>query len=484
MPTLDRELSERRTAVSSAEPGGLRFQERNTGLIEPDSRTASEALHNTSEWQLARRVAASRALAKSEFLRGFLLYVCEQQLAGNSHEITEQHIGTRVFNRPPGYNPGEDNIVRNYARLLRKRLDEYFEGEGKAERIRIDIPRGGYVPVFRPWNFQAVSPEPVDLQRNLKIDPPVSTGEEPPAPALVIASAERAVPSVLAPVPWKWLVGGLVAGILLSSVLWLSLGARKQDGARSPAHALWGQLFRRDRNTLIVSADSGLGILENLTGSAVALEDYANGSYLTNVNALPALDSSAINDVRRQRYTSFVDLNVASQLIQLPELVPNRAQMRFARGISTEDLRNSNAILIGSSHTNPWVSLFDKNLNFRLEYTTQVDRSFIVNRNPQGSEQKVYENSTASGTNRTFGAIDYLPSLDGAGHVLIIQGLNMAATQAAADILFDSDTMPAILARASKPDGSLGSFELLIETNSIGANAPSARVIATRFYPR
>jgi hypothetical protein len=76
-----------------------------------------------------------------------------------------------------------------------------------------------------------------------------------------------------------------------------------------------------------------------------------------------------------------------------------------------------------------------------------------------------------------------MPSLDGTGHALIIQGLNMAATQAATDTLFSSEEMRPILKQAVRPDGSVKSFELLVETSSIGATAPGAQIIATRFYP-
>jgi hypothetical protein len=79
--------------------------------------------------------------------------------------------------------------------------------------------------------------------------------------------------------------------------------------------------------------------------------------------------------------------------------------------------------------------------------------------------------------------IDYMPNFDDGGHVLIIQGLNMAATQAAAETLFNAPVMKPILQRATLPNGSLKPFELLVETSSIGATAPEAEIIATRFYP-
>ncbi len=66
-------------------------------------------------------------------------------------------------------------------------------------------------------------------------------------------------------------------------------------------------------------------------------------------------------------------------------------------------------ILLGSAHPNPWVSLFDKKLNFRLEYTPEVNQSFVVNQHPTGTEQKTYANGTDETSNRTYGVIDYVP---------------------------------------------------------------------------
>ena len=94
------------------------------------------------EWQLVQRIASSRGFNKSELLKNFLLYVCERSLTGDAQEITEQRIGIRIFGRPEGYDPGEDNIVRSYARMLRKRLDAYFAEEGAGETLRLLVPRG------------------------------------------------------------------------------------------------------------------------------------------------------------------------------------------------------------------------------------------------------------------------------------------------------------------------------------------------------
>ena len=440
------------------------------------------------EWQLACRIAASKGLSKSERLPRFLLYICELYLLGRTHEITEQRIGTHIFNRSTDYDPGEDNIVRSYARLLRKRLDIYFEGEGAAEPIRIVIPRGGYVPVFeelRGTQKTALVDKEDGEVAPIPIEPSVLALQEPlvvrslsdePVAAMVFPPSRRS--------SWISALLGLAAGLLLASAGWwgvYAVQARKEVG---PSHPLWAQLFQPNRNTLIVPSDSGLGILQNLTHHLVNIEEYANGSYLIGLPTASGLDTRNLNDLGHERYTSVVSLNVTSRLARLPEFIANRTSVRFARSLTAEDIKNSNVILLGSKHTDPWVALFEKRLAFKLEYTPEVDESYVLNEHPENGEQAIYRNSTGIGSNRTYGAIAYLPSLDGVGHVLIIQGLNMAATQAAADTLFNSGLIQPVLRRAALPDGGLQPFELLVETTSIGATAPGAQIIATRFYPQ
>ena len=134
-------------------------------------------LNGDPRWQLAQRISASRSFAKSALLSRFLLYVCEREITGRTNEISEHQIGVRVFGRRPGYSAGEDNIVRNYARQLRGRLDQYFQEEGREEQTRLTIPRGKYVPVFSPHRFQdrpllvVKEPEPNKVIREAPITP-------------------------------------------------------------------------------------------------------------------------------------------------------------------------------------------------------------------------------------------------------------------------------------------------------------------------
>lgn len=458
-----------------------------TGTYGPD-------VFETAEWRLACRVASSTGLSKSALLPKFLLYVCEQSLKGKAYQLNEQRIGTSIFNRSPEYNPGEDNIVRSYARTLRRRLDEYFEGEGKDEPVRILIARGGYVPTFeanRPAHSEGAG-LPISAETVSETMPAVE------AVAFAAETSDRGVESKikfgtgsdiwLTPRLWirfrsRWVLplGTFLAG-LCAAWLWFSLHQSQERRTQSQSHLIWAQMFQPSRNTLIVPADSGLGIVQNLSGHLISLEEYTNGSYFSDKGELQGVAAASLADLRQQRYTSLVDLSIANRLTQLPEYLPARTEIRFARSITTDDLKTSNVILLGSTHSNPWVALFQDKLNFRLQYMPEVNQSFVVNERPTGSEQKEYFNGTGADANQTYSVIDYLPNLEGSGHVLIIQGLNMAATQAAADALFNSDTMKPILAQAVREDRSLRPFELLIKTRSVGAAASDLQVIAMRFH--
>ena len=127
----------------------------------PRCKEAPEAAAEREE--LVHRVASSSTFERSPRLRAFFLHVCRCALDNKPEGATEQQVGICVYDRQPGYNPNEDNIVRSQARLLRLKLEHHFANEGKDEAIMITIPKGRYLPAFearyeRPVTLQDVPP--------------------------------------------------------------------------------------------------------------------------------------------------------------------------------------------------------------------------------------------------------------------------------------------------------------------------------------
>jgi TolB-like protein len=95
------------------------------------------------------RVIKSSGFARNERMARFLRFVVEQHLAGKDNELKESVIAMEVFGRRPDHDLTRDSIVRTEAGRLRSRLSEYYSVEGKDDPLIIELPKGGYVPVFR-----------------------------------------------------------------------------------------------------------------------------------------------------------------------------------------------------------------------------------------------------------------------------------------------------------------------------------------------
>jgi hypothetical protein len=430
-------------------------------------------LEEDPRWHVTRRVAASKGFAKSKFLTSFILYICEKYLLNQTGEITEQQIGEQVFRRPHGYNPGEDNIVRNYARLLRQRLEEYFAGEGIDEAIRIVVPRGGYVPLF------------------VEDDTVIGESKPNPAPAkalhvVVPAPLDKISPQDLSqsiPVGRSsWRLRALCAALFVAFFL-VSLHDIHIKPQPSISDRFWSVFFSPTRDTLLVPADSGLVIYQNLTKRWIPLAEYAAGEYQKHTVSPLGIDPTLVNELGGRRYTSVVDLHLVSSISQLPAVVKDRFKVRYAREVTLDDLKQSNVILLGSIDSNPWVELFQKELNFQFEPQPKEDKVIIRNIHPMAGEKTFYETDQTNPARTTFGVIAVAPNLDGTGHVLLIEGINMAGTEAAADYLF-SDASRALLSQVFDPKGNILPFEVLLETSNISANAARPRIISQRITRR
>jgi hypothetical protein len=427
-------------------------------------------LEGDPRWHVARRVAASKGFARSKFLTSFVLYICEKYLLDQAGEITEQQIGEHVFRRPHGYSPGEDNIVRNYARLLRQRLEEYFAGEGIEEAIRIAVPRGGYLPLFIEEDTVIGESKPDD-----------SPAEAPPRD--LPSHLETLPPQVRSlPVRSSWALRVLCAALFLALVL-VSLHDIHLKPRPSISDRFWSVFFSPTRDTLLVPADSGLVIYQDLTKQWVPLAEYATGEYQKHTTSPLGIDPAIVNELGGRRYTSVVDLHLVSSISQLPAVIKNRFKVRYAREVTLDDLKQSNVILLGSFDANPWVELFQKDLNFQFEPQQKEDKIIIRNNHPMAGERPFYETDQTDPARTTFGVIAVTSNLDGTGHVLLIEGLNMAGTEAAADYLF-SDASTPLLSQTFDAKGNMLPFEVLLETSNIGANAPRPRIVSQRIVRR
>jgi hypothetical protein len=425
--------------------------------------------------ELATRIVASRRFSRSPLFSNFLLYIVKETVEGRANELNEHKIGICVFDRPRSYRTVEDNIVRNYARQLRLRLNDYYATEGRSESVRIEIPKGGYVPLFA---------RSVDGNSEI-VDSPLEEAVSDIAQGAAPRRLETAVkdPGVFdtsrlkGESRWLWLltiacVTLAMAAILTPLVRTKMLTSKISSAGPSANHELWAQLFDSKRDTLIVPADTALVTVEDMNQRQYSLTEYLSWS---------SVEQSGLGfdtGLRIRKYTDIESLEITNQLLRLPEWKPDRSFVRTASKLHVEDLKDDNLILIGSVYSIPWIQLLDSDLNFKLVYEPKFGRAHIENQHPKKGEAAIYANRW-NGVNETdYAVLALIPNLNHTGQILMLEGLDGSGMYATKDVLFSDGGLQDILKQCKRPDGTLRPFEALLEATSVDSHSTGTRVVS------
>ena len=107
-----------------------------------------------------RRLLTSGIFNRAPNLALVLRYICDRYFEGEGGQIKEYSIAVEALGRPADFDQRNDSIVRVEMHRLRKRLREYYEGEGAERPVQIDIPAGQYAPRFIHRGAPAAPPVP------------------------------------------------------------------------------------------------------------------------------------------------------------------------------------------------------------------------------------------------------------------------------------------------------------------------------------
>jgi hypothetical protein len=102
---------------------------------------------------IEKRAAMEQVLQSTTFLRAsqvrnFLRYICEMELAGRASALHEYLIAVEAMGLPTSYSTDDDSSVRRRAYALRQKLDSVYANELTEAKVRIEVPKGSYVPRF------------------------------------------------------------------------------------------------------------------------------------------------------------------------------------------------------------------------------------------------------------------------------------------------------------------------------------------------
>ena len=402
---------------------------------------------------LLHRIAASAPFQKSNRLRELLLFVGEHSLSNGDVHLREHDIGVGVFGRPVDYDTSQDTLVRVQASQLRKKLQQYFEEEGREERLVVDLPKGSYALVFR--EREAVAEVPA------------------------VVAAER-------PGRRWWVVGMIVGLVTLCGLLAVqNVGLRRRAelgmGARPSVDALWKQLFGNGEHSYMMMADGNLVILEDAIQQDISLSDYQNKEFRRLAErkiADPVIRSLVLN-VAGRNHTSMADASVLRRFTLLFAANGLPFDAINAREATINQVTgHSNSILMGSRRANPWVTLYEDRLNFQTVFEESPRVAYFVNRAPQAGEAREYRGRWAHGG---FCRVAFLSTAKGNGNVLLISGTDVPSTEAGGEFLASEESVGQLRqAFGLRAGEAMPHFEVLLQTRLVNNTVAQFDVVAKR----
>lgn len=359
-----------------------------------------------------RRILDSPHFVHAPQLSHFLEHLVTAALEGRTDDLKEYSLGRDVFRRGESYEPRHDSIVRVQASILRKRLSAYYENTDRAEQLRIDLPKGGYVPQFVPTPLVS----------------PVTESVTETTPAVGENRTSRRGLLKFA--------GGFAAGVTAAGATWLFAGKSPRSSesqrknvfsfpARTISPSVWGPLLNED-----LPIQLAFGCPQFFRGSSLYIRDVGIN------NAEGEATDRKLQELTRQlglylvpapyTYTGVGEILGIYQLTQFVTHQGMESHLENIQLLTPESIRNKNLILVSSYRFQTVLDL----LSLPKAFVAQFDHggAFIPLDRREG-EQVRYGPEGSGGISRSYGLISFWTKTETGGRVLSMSGITSWATQ-------------------------------------------------------
>ena len=365
-------------------------------------------------------VLRSPAFRGSKRCQDFLRYVVTETLNGHSDVIKERMIAVSVFDRAADYEPSLDSIVRVKANEVRKRLAKYYEANPASE-LRIELPAGAYVPVFR------TDVPSVELST-----------------AVVESDAVTVAPTGRFPVRRIARIAAVIAVAALALAGW-------QDTRRSDLDRLWQPLMAGPQHQVLLCLPSPKILEARIDVATRTMEQYYVGVGAAQGAAL----FGAILGGHKQPF-----------------------QIKIGSDLSFADLRRQPAVLLGG-FSSPWSVELTRRLRFRLrQLTGPEDRPAILD---SGDPARIWIGDRAFKASdeitQDYALVSRILDSGSGQPVITAAGLTAYGTQAATEFLSD-ETLISQFVRKLGPGWEAKNFQVVLHSEVRGYTAGRPSVVA------
>lgn len=415
-------------------------------------------------------VLKSTPFRASKQAQHLLQFIVDQSLAGHGERLKERVIGAEVFGRPIDYDTNEDPIVRARAAEVRKRLAQYYVGEGNGSLIRIEISPGSYHAAFSDLDkSRAKEPgvgdsEPVPPQTQLRS--PVQSENfarpsEPPARGTLVHST-----------PVIWILG--IASLFLVVAVCTYIARPK-----SLILQFWSPFLDNFKPVLIYTGANPVympstQLIERFKATHHMSElDTGGHEFLIPVTENERLGAADLVEIKNE-FVTIGDLSANVSVTSLLTNFKHSFDLRSAEDIAFGDLRESPAVLIGAFN-NTWTLQMTGDLPFVFGsgLTIRDQRDKGRQWRPQvSSENKVQVD---------YALVARLPHSKTGTALITIAGITQSGTRAAAEFITSPQGIKDLL-KSAPPSWSSKNLEFVLQTRVVNDIPTTPSVVAVRAW--
>ncbi|HJQ70734.1 MAG TPA: hypothetical protein VKA70_17295 [Blastocatellia bacterium] len=416
------------------------------------------------------KILRSRVFQGSGIVMTLLEYLVRHSFENPEAQVKEYTIAIDVFGRGSEFNPNTNSIVRVQARRLRVKLQEYYENEGKSDRVLIELPKGHYrvtysyvEPKEESDEAEQSQPDSVTLQPAAQPE----TAREPRKDKVDFTKAALLVMVII-----------LSAAVILLALPYAGSNKQAQtatvSGVGADYELVWSPFLKTNDKTLLVLSNPAVYRFLNNSDAEVAAK---NSLQITPEHA--QMLAEVLNDTLVMRQgraprlvlttTTYTGIGEAIGLYHLTDLFRSQGKevtLKQSRTVSAEDLKNRNVILLGSVWVNDWV----EKLPVKEDFTYTVNAS-IENKAPLAGEEREYKpryNSQTGTAEVDYAIITVKPGVTKEHRLMILSGLLSEGTQAAAECVTRKDCLYELdrrLEQASDEDGPPKYYQALLKVD-------------------
>ena len=437
----------------------------------------SELLDPDEVRSVLERLLSSRYFVNAHKKKAFLRLVCELYIEGRASELNEYRLAFDVFDRDRSYSPSADPIVRVVAHDIRKKLELYYQNEGAADQVRLELPAGSYQPAFTRAPVEEAASEDASAEA-ATVGP--ATGESVPAPAIVTPT-ERA----RMPVSTALLIG--LSVMLAMAIVVLEMSRRDLAKQLSASTTLGGGLdgplwapFARDGSApLVILSNPPVLRLANATDPDAAAKDTVplgpetvaamKDRFVTNPEVLvrsgepPKGETAAPPDpvlklsneprlvYSRSGYTGIGEAIGLHRLTDYFRAAGRPLVLKQSRTLSGEDLKNHNVILLGGAWVNEWSGKLTGKQDFVF-----TSAATVANQHPAAGEAAEYIPEFDGTTGEIvvdYAVITVAANLTDANEEMILAGVYSQGTEGAAEYVTERAYVEQLNARLRELGG-------------------------------